>query len=207
MDKLRFFLGQSWLLIVGSIFFGGMLAATDAAWKDKIERNKQAKFNRKAGELLGEDATYEVIEKNVPINTGKGKAASVELVKGMKNGACVGWTFKCIAKGFGGDIEMVVAVDAEFEKIMGFRILTSSETPGFGDKLNVVDGFFQSQFKGAPVGELHLVKMGDIETIDNQIVAISGATVSSTAVVKGLNAYLPPIKKWLIEKGRLTRGQ
>jgi electron transport complex protein RnfG len=207
VDKLRYFIRESWLLIICSIFFGGMLAATDAAWKDKIEKNKQEKFNRKASELLGGDVKYEVIEKALPVDLGKGKPTPVELIKGTRNGVCAGWTFKCIGKGFGGDIEMVVAVDAGFEKIMGFRILASSETPGFGDKLNIVDGFYQSQFKGAPVGDLKLIKMGDNKKIDNQIVAISGATVSSTAVVKGFNVYLPQIKKWLTEKGMLSRGQ
>jgi major membrane immunogen (membrane-anchored lipoprotein) len=57
------------------------------------------------------------------------------------------------------------------------------------------------------VGKLNLIKKGDNKKIDNEIVAISGATVSSTAVVNIFNNYLEQIKKQLTEKGLIGNGR
>jgi Na+-translocating ferredoxin:NAD+ oxidoreductase RnfG subunit len=75
----------------------------------------------------------------------------------------------------------------------------SNETPGFGDKIK--KDYLGDQFKGAPAGELVLVKTGDDKKIDSEIVAISGATVSSEAVVKTFNVYIDKIKEQLRAKG------
>ena len=47
---------------------------------------------------------------------------------------------------------------------------------------------------------LNLVKTGDPKKIDSDIVAITGATVSSNAVVDIINNILPQIKKAIEEK-------
>ena len=68
---------------------------------------------------------------------------------------------------------------------------------------DIPDGFYQSQFKGAPVTALQLEKIGDAEQIDDQIIAISGATVTSEAVVKIFNTFLLPIKEKMQEQNLL----
>jgi Na+-translocating ferredoxin:NAD+ oxidoreductase RnfG subunit len=83
--------------------------------------------------------------------------------------------------------------------------LTSSETPGFGDK--IARSFYNDQYKGAPCGLFSLSKSGDDKKIDSEIIAISGATVSSTAVVNVFNTYLQQIKKQLLEKGLIQNVQ
>ena len=88
----------------------------------------------------------------------------------------------------------------------GFGVLFSNETPGFGDKINLTPeagGFYQPQFIGAPVGPLTLSKMGDPKILDAEIVAISGATVTSQAVVDTLNLWILPIKEAMKAQGLL----
>jgi len=46
-----------------------------------------------------------------------------------------------------------------------------------------------------------LVKAGDLARIDDQIVAITGATVTSDGVVTLFNTYLGKIKEQMISKG------
>ena len=109
--------------------------------------------------------------------------------------------------GFADKIKLVVATDAAFDKLAGFGVLSSNETPGFGDKINITPedgGFYQPQFIGAPVAELELTKIGDPGKLDSQIVAISGATVTSEAVVKILNTFLLPIKESMQAEGLLN---
>jgi Na+-translocating ferredoxin:NAD+ oxidoreductase RnfG subunit len=78
-------------------------------------------------------------------------------------------------------------------------VLASNETPGFGDKIK--KDYLGRQFEGAPAGRLELVKTGDEGKIDSEIVAISGATVSSEAVVKTFNTYIGKVKEQLQAKG------
>ncbi|MGB8226986.1 MAG: FMN-binding protein, partial [Sedimentisphaerales bacterium] len=82
-----------------------------------------------------------------------------------------------------------------------YSVLASSETPGFGDQIN--GDYFRKQFAGAPAAKLDLLKSGNAGKIDNEIVAISGATVSSTAVVNIFNNYIEQVKEQLKQKGLL----
>jgi electron transport complex protein RnfG len=197
-NPVLFFIEQSWLLLVSAILFGCLLASLNAAWQPKIIQNEIDKFNQLAGGLLSGAKQFETALEAVPVDVGKGKTYNVEVKKGTDtDGNLAGWAFVVEGSGFADKIKLVVATDAAFEKLAGFGVLSSNETPGFGDKITIKDGFFQSQFKGAPAAELELTKTGDSETIDNRIVAISGATVTSEAVVKIFNTFLVPVKEKL----------
>ena len=111
---------------------------------------------------------------------------------------CLGWAFNAVGPGFQDKIELVIAVDKDFQNFAGFSVLASNETPGFGDKIK--DSFLRDQFAEAPAGSLKLSKTGNPETIDSEIIAITGATVSSEAVVKIFNAYTEQIKRHLQDK-------
>lgn len=86
----------------------------------------------------------------------------------------VGYVITSAAKGYGGDIEWMTAFDTE-GTIVGAKVLSQSETAGLGAK--VEEDWFQAQFKGH----------NDELTPDN-IDMISGATISSKATIKALNA-------------------
>jgi electron transport complex protein RnfG len=205
--KIKYYFEQSWVLMMAALVFGALLAITEAAWRPRIEQNTINRFNRLAGLLLPEAVQFEsAAAKPVWIEI-DGKTVPVDVKRGLDaSGRTVGWAFVCEGSGFADKIQLVVATDAAFETIAGFRVLSSNETPGFGDKINIPPdqgGFFQPQFIGAPVGTLTLVKSGDPAEINDQIVAISGATVSSQAVVDIFNSYLVPIKQKLIAEGLL----
>jgi electron transport complex protein RnfG len=203
-NPILFFLRESWLLMVSAIIFGCLLACLNAAWQPKIIQNEIDKFNTLAGGLLSGAEQFETALEAVPVDIGKGKTYNVEVKKGTDaNGTLIGWAFVCEGSGFADKIKLVVATDAAFETLAGFGVLSSFETPGFGDKINIVDGFYQSQFKGTPVAELELTKIGDPEKVDNQIVSITGATVTSEAVVNIFNTFLLPIKEALQEQNLL----
>jgi len=204
--KIKYFFQESWLLMISSVLFGMLLAATDAAWKPRIEQNAVNRFTSLAGGLLTQAIRFESTGKPITIQIAN-KPVAADVKRGVDAaGQTVGWVFVCEGSGFADKIKLVVAVDAAFEKMAGFGVLSSNETPGFGDKINITPqdgGFFQPQFIGAPVGSLTLNKVGDSKAIDAEIIAISGATVSSQAVVTILNAWLVPIKEKLAAEGLL----
>jgi len=198
--KIKHFIQQSWLLIVASFFFGLLIAVTNAALSPRIEQNKINKRNRLVGALLPEAKDFVLLEAEIEIESIQGKKEKVEVYRAMSEGdECVGWSFNAAGSGFADKIELVVAVDKDFEKLAGFDVLSSNETPNFGDQIKY--DYYRDQFKGAPAEELKLIQSGDPKKIDDEIVAISGATVSSEAVVEIINNFLTQIKEQMQKKG------
>lgn len=95
-----------------------------------------------------------------------------------------GYVVTVVTKGYGGDMALTVGIDAR-GTITGVRIGENSETPGLGSKAK--DDRFRSQLEGFKPGQaLKVVKGG--KTRPEEIDAISGATVTSRAVVRGVQA-------------------
>jgi len=110
-----------------------------------------------------------------------------------------------VGSGFADKIKLVIALDENLEKISGFDVLASNETPGFGDQIK--NNYYRDQFKGAPAEELKLVTVGDPDQIDSQIVAISGATISSEAVVEIVGNFVTQVKEQMQRKGIIGNGK
>lgn len=201
MSKIKLFVQESWLLLLCSFCFGLMLAAANAAWSGKVEQNKINKIKNLMSNLLPDANNFEPVL-DVEVDLGKARKTTSQIFKALSaKGECIGFSFKVEGSGFADKIELIVAVDAAFEKMAGYNILYAAETPGFGDKIR--QDFFRSQFRGAPADGFELTKTGDSKIVDNRIVVISGATVSSTAVVNALNNYFGQIKSALEAKGLL----
>ncbi|MHC4573907.1 MAG: FMN-binding protein [Planctomycetota bacterium] len=200
MSNIKHFFQQSWLLIVSSFFFGLLIAVTNAAWSGRILQNEIDKRNRLMTALIADANTFDVAVEAAEIPTQKGKVVKTDIYQALdSNGRTVGFAFIAVGSGFADKIKLVIAVDAKCEKFLGYKVLASNETPGFGDKIK--EEYLGSQFKNAPAGKLELVKTGDDKKIDSEIVAISGATVSSEAVVKTFNTYIDKVKEQLQVKG------
>ncbi len=206
MNKIKLFLQQSWLLIVLSFFFGLLIAVTDAALAAKIEHNKVEKLNRLTVALLPDAKQFEQLDEEIEVELARGKKEKIKVYKAVSQaGDCIGWSFIAAGQGFADKIELVVAVDKDFQKIAGFNVLACNETPGFGDRIKTP--YYRNQFVGAPSGELKLVKTGDTGKVDSEIVAITGATVSSEAVVQIINTFMTQIKNRMQEKGLIGNGK
>jgi electron transport complex protein RnfG len=205
MFKIKHFIQQSWLLIISSFCFGVLIAITNAAWSPRIEQNKIEKLNSLMGGLLTKAENFE-LETELEVKSARGKKVKSNVYKAVSDaGKCVGWVFNTFGSGFADKIELVVAVDEDFKEITGFDILASNETPGFGDRIKLPN--WRNQFAGAPAEKLQLVKTGKAEKIDSEIVAISGATVSSEAVVKIVNNSITQIKDQMQKKGLISNGK
>ena len=114
---------------------------------------------------------------------------SVDALKlGFTDGECVGYvvTTTC-SEGYGGDIQVMVGINNEGGEntVNKIEILSLSETPGLG--ANAQKDTFKDQYGGKEAGIT--VKKGGGAT-GNEIDAISGATITSKAVTKAVNAAL-----------------
>ena len=102
-----------------------------------------------------------------------------------------GWIVIVTPSGFGGVIEMMVGVDPN-GAVTGVSIVSMSETSGLGS--NAARESFRSQYIGK-TGSVKLKKQG------GDIDALTGATVTSTAVTKGVNAALAAVQDLMKEGG------
>ncbi|MDD6327037.1 MAG: FMN-binding protein [Eubacteriales bacterium] len=93
------------------------------------------------------------------------------------------------SSGYGGDLQMAVGVTIE-KRICGVKFLKISETAGLGMEAQKPE--FLEQFIDKPVGVFTYTKTGS--TSDSEIDALSGATITTSAVVDTINAVLSCIK-------------
>jgi len=200
MSRLKHFVEQSWLLLASCFCFGLLIAVTNAALSGRIELNKVAKLNELTKALLPAADRFQPVQADIEVALPDGSKEKMMVFEALsKDKQRVGWSFNAHGMGFSGTIEMVVALDKDFQKIMGFDILSSSETPGFGDRIK--SDWYRQQFVGAPADRLSLVKVADPAIKDEQIVALTGATVSSQAVVDTVNRFLTQIKDQMMQIG------
>lgn len=110
----------------------------------------------------------------------------LEVYEGIKDGQVIGYTIKTSSKGYGGAIELMVGISKD-GKITGVEIGNHSETPGLGSK--ATEPMFKNQYVDKDVLNSLLVVKGSTNN-DNEISAISGATITSNGVTNGVNAAM-----------------
>lgn len=87
-------------------------------------------------------------------------------------------------KGFVDKIDMMVIIDCKEDKVIEIKILNHKESEDYGSLLT--EEWFLERFKSKSAAvPLKLVKMSAKD--ENQVVAITGATITSKAVVDGVN--------------------
>lgn len=104
----------------------------------------------------------------------------------VKDGETVGFIFKTAEKGYGGDVSVMTAVNPD-GTVKSVAILdVSNETPGLGQ--NAAKEGFYSQYANKKSG-ISLLKNG-ADSAKNEVNAVTGATITSTAVNRAVNTAL-----------------
>ena len=91
----------------------------------------------------------------------------------------------------------MAVVDEGVSELLGIEVIESSETPGLGAKIN--EDSFKGQFRGLGILAPIQYTKGDV-VAKNQIKAITGATISSKAVVNIINKRIDELRKVIAEK-------
>ncbi len=85
--------------------------------------------------------------------------------------------------GYGGAIQISVGISADLT-VKGVEILTINETAGLG--MNAKEASFRDQYKDKAVEHFNLTKSDP--TAEEDVQALSGATITSTAMTNAVNA-------------------
>ncbi|MGI6777343.1 MAG: RnfABCDGE type electron transport complex subunit G [Acetivibrionales bacterium] len=163
------------------------LAFTYSGTKDVIDERARIDAENIRREVLSNAEGFERIDGIEQLAEERPEFNAVsEAYKGLKDGSVIGYVFSVVSKGYGGNMSLMVGIDSS-GKITDVRIGEHSETPGLGAK--AADEPFRSQLAGiVPDGPLSVVKTKS--TKPEEIEAISGATISSKAVVSGVQTAL-----------------
>jgi len=102
-------------------------------------------------------------------------------------GRITGYAIPAQGPGFQDIIKIIYGYDPGRDVIVGMQVLESKETPGIGDKI-YKDEAFLANFVALAVEPAIVPVPEGTRSEPNQVDAISGATISSKAMVKILNA-------------------
>ena len=110
----------------------------------------------------------------------------VTVFPAIKDGKLLGVALETFAKGYGGEVGVMVGFNLIDNNLSGIGITTMKETPGVGSR--VAGHGFTSQFKGHSTTLELTSKGGNIE-------GVSGATISSTASVEAVKQAVSIFQK------------
>jgi electron transport complex protein RnfG len=154
-------------------FSGGLLAGLRNGTAAQIEKQQLEFVKGPAIKKILEGASNDPIADRFKILDGDVERS---FFVGKFDGKANTVAFESSAKGFGGDLGLMVGVNLDTNKIVGIGVTTHSETPGLGARAKD-DPSFSAQFKGfsitAPI---------KVTNDGGQVNAISGATITSRAV-------------------------
>ncbi|MFW5751628.1 MAG: FMN-binding protein [Planctomycetota bacterium] len=170
------YIAQAWLVLVLALVFASGLAAVQITLGPLIAANKVAETRRLAPELLGRER----------VELEQTEVAGRKVFRASADGATVGWIVPVAGQGFADTIELIAALDAPAQTLLGTRVIDQKETPGLGD--DITRPAFTGLFADIPAtATLRAVKDGEGP---GAIQAITGATISSQAVCAALNQLL-----------------
>lgn len=159
------------ILLVISVVSAGVLAVSNNLTKDQIAAQAMAGSIAALDEIFGEGKEFKYSEKQDAII--ESNPAVVEVFEAYEGESLVGYAIKSITKGFAGDVMILTGFSTD-SQVLGMRVLEHGETKGLGSR--AADPEYTSLYVG---------KDANSEVV---VDSISGATVTSKAVLSGVNA-------------------
>lgn len=179
------------ILLAITIAAGLVLGLVYQITKDPIAVQEAKKKQEACQEVFQDAASFEAVEVEDVEETewadaGYSQESIDEVMSALDaSGNLLGYVITVTTKeGYGGDIQFSIGVRMD-GTLNGMSILSISETAGLGMRAEEV---LKPQFAGRQAEAFEYTKSG--AAADNQIDAISGATITTNAVTNGVNAGL-----------------
>lgn len=195
-----------------AFLFAGLTAGVNQALIGRIALNEETRNTKYLLDVLGID--YPKTPDPAIVNSIEEERTAKQVIDGMtvyraydKEGRPADYAFPIAGKGFWGNISGLLALDKDLDTIEGIVFTEHQETPGLGARIE--EKWFRDQFKGIKLPEKGTGKPyiriaprdGDQQ---NRVDAITGATMTSTALERILNV---DIKRILSKKEEIRRAE
>lgn len=180
------------LLIFGAVA-GGILAFSNSMTEPIIsERAKAGSFGAFA-EIFEAADDFAAIDEGLLEQIKADNRFVREVFEAKSGDETIGYVLKTISGGYGGDIVTVsgIGTDGIFA---GIRVLENSETPGFGTRA-VDEPEFRESFEGKSAA--NPLVLTSAPSADNEVLVLSGATVSSEGILAGVNGAREAFENFL----------
>lgn len=175
------------ITLIAGVLLGGVYEITKkprAIQEEKSKNEAYSKVFNKADSLKNYKYDKEKLKSYLKENGYNEKTVYVNdaVLAVDKNGETLGYVITITDKeGYGGDVSFTIGINND-GTINGISFLTLQETAGVGMKADLK---FKDQFKGMKAEKIEYIKSG--KKNENQIDAISGATITTNAVTNGVN--------------------
>lgn len=165
-----------------------LLAATNEVTKEPIAQ-AEAQSQQDSMMSVSPEGTADYNE----IDSGDDSVKCFEALDG--NGNVIAYAISTGSKGYGGTIKVMTGINAEDGSIIAVNVYDNSdETPGLGAKTS--EEKFSGQFGGnSSENRFTVSKDADKNPDCTAVDAVTGATISSRAVVKAVNQALETYEK------------
>ncbi|MHC4443996.1 MAG: FMN-binding protein [Planctomycetota bacterium] len=192
---MKNFIQESWLVLLLGVVYAGLLATAESTLGPKIAQNKRDEL---------EAAVYAVVPE-VASSESK-RIGGREVFKCLNSdGELSGWALQAEGFGFQDKIKLVVGLSPDGSKITGLKVVENTETPGLGNKIE--DEEWTGQYKALDALREVVVVKSQRKVENNEIQAITGATISSEAVTKIANKIIFEMQPKLDELRQLQDTQ
>lgn len=151
-----------------------LLAYTNKITAPEIEKQNMQAANEARNTVLSEAKDFESAKLN---------AGEEYFIGKSENGDIIGYVFTTTAKSYGGDIQVMVGVRAD-GSVNAVELLQINDTPGLG--MNAKNPEFLKQFESKTAG----IGVNKNAPAENEIQALTGATITSSAVTDAVNTAL-----------------
>lgn len=179
-------------LMLITLVAGLLLGVVYEVTKEPIAAEQQRAKEEAYKTVFAEAETFEELSVDEGIqsklNGEQGLNATIEEVMKVLDGSgsLAGYVLTVTDhEGYGGDVQFAMGVKTD-GTVNGISFLALSETAGLGMKAN--EEGFKGQFAGKNVQSFRYTKNGAVS--EDEIDALSGATITTNAVVSGVNAGL-----------------
>ena len=197
-NQIKNMLKDAFILLVITLVAGLALGYVYEITKAPIANQKQKAKNEACANVFADAVSFEAYEKfdteeaqKVIEQAGFAEEDIDEAMVALDSGGnALGYVLNVTThEGYGGDITFSMGIQND-GTLNGISILSISETAGLGMKAKTDD--FKDQWKDKKVDMFEYTKSG--ATAENQIDAISGATITTNAMTNGVNAGLAYFK-------------
>ena len=176
------------ILLAITVIAGFVLGAVYQITKEPIAKAEEAATMAAYREVFADAADFSELEVNANAFA-QGGIVGTDIEKALEalgsDGSLLGYVLVVNNhEGYGGDIRFSMGITLD-GIANGISILSIAETPGLGME---AENVLKPQYAGKNVAQFVVTKTGAAS--DEQIDAISGATITSNAVTNGVNAGL-----------------
>ncbi|RLD20467.1 MAG: electron transporter RnfG [Caldiserica bacterium] len=175
--KLTLILG-----VVGAIS-GGALATVYKVTGPVISAQDAKTLQAGLSEVFPGDYQFEGLNEEFELSDSVVKIDDAYIVK--SNGGIIGLVLQVTSPGSQAPIKLLVGTKKD-GTVSGVKILESLETPGLGANASNSDYYVEKENKITFLGQFKGKKFSDNFVPKEDVIAITGATITSTAVARGV---------------------